>query len=193
MILKSLHIHSTCIRYLALFLGTLCLFPACGEKQQLRKALRDFQAATITFPDKMLVMENGIPRDSIIRQTGYRFIVYTAPDECSSCRIQHISEDEDLFKFAREEGLDLYVIFSYDSEEDSAFFRELALASHLRPLWVDTQGEFFQMNESVIPKDPRFHYFLLTPDGHPVIVGNPANNNVIKKLIFNFFNYENQK
>ena len=190
---KSLNIHSTRFQHLALFLGILCLLPSCGEKQQLRKALREFQAATITFPDKLSILENGHIKDSITLQGGPRFVVYVSPEDCSSCRALHLADDSNLFDFAKKQSLDLYIVFSTNPEDITSVLNDLILASHLYPLWIDSQGEFSRNNSAVIPNDKRFHYFLLDPKGHPVVVGNPAHSDMIKSLIINFLNHEEKR
>ena len=177
------------MKRLLLVLLMVVFLPACGEKQ-LRKTLIAFEESTIVFPKTLLLLKQGRLTDSTLVNNSYRFIIYIPPTECSTCRINHLSEDAELFELASQCLFDLCVIFSPEQEELPSLINDLNLLSYDYPIWLDSQSEFYQTNSPSIPSDQRFHYFLIDSEGHPVLVGNPARSPKIKNLLINLLHYE---
>lgn len=69
--------------------------------------------------------------------------------------------------------------------------RQLIISDLDIPIYVDVNKAFQKQNPS-IPRDMRFHYFLLDNDGKPLLIGNPITSDkscvYYKRLLININN-----
>ena len=170
-------------RYCSLFAILLLLLPvACSrDKIQLRKALSVLERLQIVVPDDMLMIQDGLLKPYRIPDNLPLMIVYIGPEECSDCRISHITEYMPLFEWGEESGLfRMMIVFSPASEQMERIQNRLMSRKIEIPVYLDYYSEFH--NKNAIPDDPRVHCFLLNEDRHPIFAGNPLASEPLNEL-----------
>lgn len=100
---------------------------------------------------------------------------------CNSCQINHLNDYLCIYEKADTMSFDVLTIFSPRQEEYDEVMASLMKQDFPYPIYVDFDGSFRRANPC-IPEDNRFHSFLLDKDGHPVFVGNPADNETMWNL-----------
>ena len=158
----------------------LIMLCSCRAHNDVRRVLSAFMETEIVFPDDMEVYEDGRFSMAVLDSLHpVKMIIYYDSAGCSGCRISHLIEHEPLYAEAAEDGrYDVVTIFSPRQEELEDVRLQLVVQDFSFPVYVDTYGSFARMN-GVIPSDARFHSFLIDGDGHPVMVGNPAESDPI--------------
>ena len=164
---------NSCASLLAL-IAFLLLSSSCDSIRTRRMS-----KCVVTFPDSLEFVHDGM---SGIRHwekvaPTYRQVILVDSLECSFCRVQKTRRYKDLFDESIDDGkFDLVVILT-PKKEDVETLREFLLAHDFDlPYYLDPEGEFMSLNPC-IPKDARFHIFLLDPSGVPVYVGDPLKGN----------------
>lgn len=102
--------------------------------------------------------------------------------DCSSCRIAKLTDNYPLYSFADINKISVLTIFSPDEGELDNVMRQLIISDLDIPIYVDVNKAFQKQNPS-IPRDMRFHYFLLDNDGKPLLIGNPITSDKIMRLL----------
>ena len=115
----------------------------------MRKDMRAFMDSQIVFPNEVVTIKEGRYLSTRITCAKPLLVLFHGKEECSSCVINHLYEDEML-----------------DIQEQ---IRDLKFPF---PVYIDLYGDFYRLNAN-FPSDKRFHSFLLGKDGHPKFVGNP--------------------
>ena len=79
-------------------------------------------------------------------------------------------------------------IFSPTKSQSKLIYRSLATNKFPHVVWFDTNNKF-RVHNGFIPKDTRFHTFLLNKQNEIVFVGDPLYNNelnnLFKKVLYN--------
>lgn len=165
-------------------LTALSLVSCNTEKTELRKILRSFQNEEIEIPSDMLVINDCRAIVDTVRHGGPAFVMYFTDIECTDCAINHLRDYAGLFSFKdRYPVLDVLIVL--DVPEDSLLdvVKKLEEQKLMFPVYLDINGKFKTMN---IPKDGRFHSFLIDSDNKPVLVGNPIRSNAILDLFSDY-------
>ena len=157
---------------------------SCDEgNHRLRVATKGLFKETIAIPEDMSKIQDGhllpyhIPEDQPV------FVMYIGPEECSDCRIAHLPETEELFKWSEQTGLyEFMIVFSPRKEMLETVEASLMAKSFNFPVFLDKYSEFTEMNR--IPDEPRLHCFLLDSKRKPVFAGNPLGSAKMKELFF---------
>jgi hypothetical protein len=110
-----------------------------------------------------------------------KFIVYYDSLDCSSCRISHLADLYPLYNMADTCDFSVVTIFSPRHEDLENVRVELFRLQPIVPIYVDSYGEFANLNKS-IPSDIRFHCFLLDEKNKPKFIGNPLFNQELMEL-----------
>lgn len=164
---------NSCANLLAL----IVLLLACSSCDSLRT--RRMSKCVVTFPDSLEFIHDGMVGVRHWEEVAptYRQVIFVDSLECSFCRIQKTLRYKDLFDESINDGkFDLVVILT-PKKEDVETLRDFLLAHDFDlPYYLDTDGQFIALNPC-IPKDTRFHIFLLDPSGVPVFVGDPLKGN----------------
>lgn len=87
-----------------------------------------------------------------------------------------------VYSFADINKISVLTIFSPDEGELDNVMRQLIISDLDIPIYVDVNKAFQKQNPS-IPRDMRFHYFLLDNDGKPLLIGNPITSDKIMRLL----------
>ena len=67
---------------------------------------------------------------------------------------------------------------------------QLMMTNSPVPIYLDVNGSFCKRNSS-IPSDLRFHKFFVSPDSHPVFVGDPLASDTLYELFEKVLNQSN--
>ena len=163
------------ILHLLLVLSCIATFSSCKE-MVLSKQMKEFMGKTIVMPDSLLVIEgDDIAMKECNKLSHPTLIVYVDENSCTSCKIGHLIEYSLLFeKSEGNQSFDIMIIFSPKAADYNKVKKELMLCGFKYPLYLDSSGLFIGLNENIIPKDPRFHAFLLNMENIPIFVGDPT-------------------
>ncbi len=161
-------------------------FVSCSEKLSIRHRLHRFESSIISFPDKLVKHEDNNTYPQSIPK-GYRLILYVSPEECSSCYINQLNDNIELFQLGDSLGFTTMVILSPLEEDVEKTISYLIKSKPSFPVWIDTDGSFRRLNQH-IPQDIRFHSFLIDERGRPVLVGNPLYD-TFRNLLISSLNY----
>lgn len=158
---------------LFLSIAVTCL-PGCRDAET-RRTLRRMMGSTVVLPEKVTCVQNGESfslSDSV--RLRPKLIIYVDSTECSTCRISHIWEYDELFGIAEENGLfDMVFLIYNTSFESIPLVRYVSDQKILHPIYIDIENRFLTDNP-IIPPDSRYHSFLLTEKGKPIFVGDPT-------------------
>lgn len=103
-----------------------------------------------------------------------RLIVYYDSTECQSCRINKLYEWENVIKKENTSNgkFEVMFVFSPNSNQSPLLKRTLATTKFSHVVWLDEKNVFLR-NNSFIPRDIRFHVFLLDKNNKIIFVGSP--------------------
>ncbi len=148
---------------------------SCSQ-QQIKNQIASFCESVIQFPYDLEVWhDNCMHSDSLYRipTNSIKFVFYFSEDECSSCAIEGLGIYEEFFRLTVDDIFYPMIIFSpKDGQEYKALQVNLKLTPFPYPIYIDKRHIFQQLNVK-IPKDTRYHSFLLDKNNRVVLVGNP--------------------
>jgi len=177
------------ISLISIFILIFSVFGCKDERKNIEENLSSMQLHPISLNlDKMVRMHSKNDTSYITMKAAspkYRYIVYVDSSECSPCMIDHMYEWNGLIDSIRERNLSVDFIFivapRYNQKEDAILAIE---SSGLKnDIYVDTAYTFMQAN-TYIPKEAKYHAFIINDSNKVVLVGNVLNN----KRINNMFN-----
>lgn len=168
-------------------LFTLCLFlcAACDVTVTTHQINR-FSKTAIVFPDSLELFFNG--QSSFVSFYGKeglnprRQVILIDSLECSLCRIQKVSQYEDLFlESIMDRKFDLIIILS-PSKMETSLLRDFLLNHNLKvPVYLDSNNGFYSKNY-LLQTNRHFHAFLLDNSGFPVFIGDPSRGGKLYEL-----------
>lgn len=116
--------------------------------------------------------------DSIIDLHGRnpRIVSYYNLSGCMSCRLKELRNWRcRITEFKRSDSSDADFIFIFRASSDNEYFmEEFRQTGFDYPVLLDPKGEFERLNE--LPKDSRYHTFMLDAHNRIVLVGSPVYN-----------------
>lgn len=110
-----------------------------------------------------------------------RLVVYFDSTVCQSCRLNKLYEWEPILNLEQKMNFEVMFIFSPTKSQSKLIYRSLATNKFPHVVWFDRNNEF-KTNNGFIPKDTRFHTFLLNKQNEIVFVGDPLYNNKLNNL-----------
>lgn len=147
----------------------IILLASCSDSIKIKHELRKFERKAIVFPEKMKVFEEAGVQFLPIPK-GQKYIIYVSPEECSSCMIHRVGEYAPILALGDSLGFSTMIILSpLDSSLEQVEWI-LGNRPFSFPIWLDFDHAFRERNKH-IPKDRKFHYFLLDTEGMPIFVG----------------------
>ena len=112
-------------------------------------------------------------------------VVYVDSVVCSSCRLKEMYKWDDFLSKLESVSSQIKVFFIFATSYDN--IRKLKISAKTLPnsfpIYMDTTNIFLRMNPH-IPHNPMFHTFLLDENNNVLLVGNPLENEKIKKLFW---------
>lgn len=174
--------------------GVFCLSSLMGcnrEKRQVESNLERMKSEPISLClDQMECRLNPL---SGKENKTYRMVVYVDSAECSSCALSKLRFWNPLIKETREKKVDIDYIFILAPKKETMddVNMELEITDLQSSIYLDTAYIFMKQNV-VIPKEKKYHSFLLNKKGYTIFVGDPIKNKKIKNVYdkaFNNFSY----
>ena len=161
----------------------VALFASCQERKT-KKDLEGLLSKEIVVPAGITQVLFG--RDTMlidVAKSPARLLIYTDSLSCSSCRLKHMYEYNDILNLYDELGGGFMPIFVFSPRngQSTEIRNTLLLYRFDYPVLLDEKGAFPAAN-SQIPADGRFHTFLLDKNGKVVLVGDPVNNPALWEL-----------
>lgn len=160
------------LQIMAILIMVVCL-TGC-EKYFMRVNLKRMTGNTIFLSERIVSVfdsEVGPLDDSLLSVP--KLVVYIDSTECESCRVQKLYQYNRLAELSRNSmKYELFILFSPKQKGKEQFVKLLQHMDYPFPVYIDIENEFEKMN-TFIPRDPRFHTFLVDGSNNPVIVGDP--------------------
>jgi hypothetical protein len=161
------------IRYIFLLLLFVVASTGC-KRAQLRAQLKELMGSTIVLPEKTTCVHNGeiYPMPDSLRNKP-KLIVYIDSTECTTCRISHFWEYQEIFDLsAQTKAFEVMLLLCNTDFESIPLTRYLSDRELINPVYVDTDNAFLKDNPA-IPPDARMHSLLVDSTGTPMFVGDP--------------------
>lgn len=168
------------IRFLLLICCVVCLVLSGCSDNTLRKKLENFMRLEISFPEELEKISEREITCADIEVSKPTLVVYHDRLDCSSCEISHIYVWRGLYEYSKLAGFNIVTIFSPREDEYESTLRQLKTINFPYPVYIDRNDSFGRENR--IPKDRRFHCFLIDTECHPIFVGNPLESNDLRDL-----------
>jgi len=179
------------ITFFILIIGVLlCFVSACKNKHEKKLVveLRRFKEKTITLPDNMIAKscDEQVPPDTTLLCCPLKMVVYVNQDGCQRCKLwsllpiyMFILENQYLVNFG--------VVIILNTSDMETAYNVLTEMRFCKTVFYDLNGTFEHLNPH-LPANEQFHTFLLNEDNRIVLVGNPVQNEQLKKLYLNELN-----
>lgn len=171
-----------------LFVASFMLLISCkGEKEKVKNHVEEMKATPISLSlDQMECRRNPIDGKS---NSTYRMVVYVDSAECTTCALSKLRFWNPLIKEARDKKIDIDYIFILAPRTESMddINMELGITDLQSSIYLDTAYVFKKYNPA-IPKDAKYHSFLLNNKDRVVFVGNPLDNEKIKNVYYKTLN-----
>ena len=164
-------------------IGTMIclLFLGCkSEKEQVRDKIEEMKSRPIELClDKMECRRNPLSK----LNKKYTMVVYVDSAECSSCALSKLRFWNPLIAEAKKKQLDIdYVFILAPKKKDMEDVNvELEITDLQSSIYVDTAFAFKKNNKD-LPKENKYHSFLLNTEGKVILIGSPIANKKIMDI-----------
>lgn len=113
----------------------------------------------------------------------YTMVVYVDSSQCTPCALNHLQFWNKLIDETRKGHIDISYTFILDTknQEKEDIGVELETNSLKGCIYIDTTSVFITNNPQ-IPKEREYHSFLIDANNRILLVGNPVNNENVRKL-----------
>ena len=170
--------------YIMLMVGMLLNSACAGKNEQTKKIkeeLRLFQEKAVILPNNMLAkcIDNIEPNSSLLGKP-LRMVVYRNAQDCGPCSISSLLPLY-LFILENEQNENFGAIVILQPSNIEELDKSLKNLRFRRTVFYDLDGSFERLNPH-LPKDERFHTFLLDENNKVILVGYPVNNPKLKEL-----------
>lgn len=140
-----------------------------------------FLSTEIPLPNKMIMIDDN---QILLQECDFRkptIISFYDLDDCNACVINRLHENERLYEFAEEYpgAINVMIVLTPNSDYEE-MIRTITMRQFQFPIYLDFDKHFH--NQNVMPKNPKFHVFLIDNRGVPLVAGDPTLNNRIKSL-----------
>lgn len=168
-----------------LFLEMPLLLFVCGcacSDNSVKTELRGFMSRTISFPDTLLVFDEGKMSLGFIPCEREQTLVYfMGYKDCFDCEISHLHNLVPIFQKAEFDArFHSVVIIVPENGNLEHILHAVRHAVFPYPIYISMDSEWART--SGIPEDSRFHAFLLDKNNHPKLVGNPLSSEKMMSL-----------
>lgn len=159
------------------------------EKYFMRVNLKRMTGNTVSLSERIVsVFDSEVrPLDDSLMSVP-KLVVYIDSAECESCRVQKLYQYGRLAELSRStRKYELFILFSPKQKGKEQFVKLLQHRDYPFPVYVDVENDFEKMN-SFIPRNPRFHTFLVDRYNNPIIVGDPLAGEKMEELFMSVIN-----
>lgn len=153
----------------------LILAFSCQSKKskEVENNLKEMQGKVIYFPTNLRSVCMG--KDTLcptMFENKYKMVVYIDSIGCTECNMK-IERWIDIFKYTQDSLPNLSIIYIVSpkmsqSQKITSYFKKYEIDY---PIFVDSLNQFGNLNK--IPKDSKYHTFLIDRQNRIVIVGSP--------------------
>lgn len=170
------------MKILLIFIVILC-FSCHSRKQEINRILKEWDNKTILFPSTLQAKVYGKDTNAYeLLEKKYKIVLHVDSTGCSPCKLG-------LYAWAK-------LIESYKLYQDSVSFilvvhvlnpRKMEIICRENqfkyPIFYDLDGKMDKAN--LFPKDESFRCFLIDSHNKVLAIGNPTQNEDVKKLYNN--------
>ena len=164
----------------------LLFFGCKSEKEQVRDKIEEMKSRPIELClDKMECRRNPLSK----LNKKYTIVVYVDSAECSSCALSKLRFWNPLIAEAKKKQLDIdYVFILAPKKKDMEDVNvELEITDLQSSIYVDTAFAFKKNNKD-LPKENKYHSFLLNTEGKVILIGSPIANKKVMDIYKNIVN-----
>lgn len=171
-----------------ILLSAICsLICACNsQKKELQEKIEKLQSAAIEIPyDRMSCWtSDSIMNISPWKKAKLKYVHYVDSASCSTCYLNKIVNEEQLFRLEKLSNNEFYNIFivTPDSRAKKILVEDFRHKSIPQTIFVDSANIFTEVNPN-IPSESMCHTFLLDEDNNVILVGTPLGNEKIGDML----------
>ena len=169
------------IRMMRVFACVLFICSSCtSEKKQIKDNLELMTGTPINLSlDKMEARRNPLVKSD----SEFKMVVYVDSSECSPCALSHLRFWNPLIKEARQKkiSIDYVFILAPNPETMDDVNMELDITDLGSSIYIDSDYVFKKSN-SFIPKESKYHSFLLNKRNKVILIGSPIDSEKIKNM-----------
>lgn len=152
-----------------LLLGTILLAACSGDQAKLER----MYGQEVVFPTGLVEVNCGeIISDSSVPSSLMRMVLYFGDQGCTPCQAGILTEYYDLLDSCRVRSILPVILFSGNNRIVEAEQKTVQV-NYPFSVYFDEEDRFRKMNP-FIPKDDRFHIFMIDKDSRICHVGNPV-------------------
>lgn len=125
----------------------------------------------------------------------FNMIVYVDSSECTPCELGHLRFWNPLIKESLEKSkykTGLTIILAPKEKDWFDLNEEIKESDIPANIYIDSTYVFLK-NNPFIPKEKKYHSFLLNKNNEIILVGNPVNNKRIKNIYRNYILNTNKR
>ena len=153
----------------------------CGSKNEVTDVLQQMMDREVIIPnDLMPKIYNHTQPDSTLLQSSVKMIVYLDKQGCQGCKLLDLLSFNSFInelQIFKKVGI---VVLLHPSQFDATDYF-LGQIRYNHTVFYDLDGSFERLNPH-LPKNERFHTFLLDENNRIILIGNPIGNPKLKKL-----------
>lgn len=161
---------------------------ACNHNERYKETIQKMTSKPVNLSKDKMELVYCNTKDSTMQSDmdetkGYLWVVYADSFVCSSCKLSELHYwNEFIYESKKKFGnVDFRFIFSPKKEDENIFMFTVRSLKFATSIYLDTSNSFHHNNPQ-IPKDQRFHTFLLNGDKEILLVGDPVKNEKINEL-----------
>lgn len=175
-------------------IGALCSLAliSCTQGKRIEEQIIRMSQRTILInTDSMLVCNVSVPPQNLLDSCSLKMIVWADTSECSQCYVRQLELWKGYSKLESKNptGIKFYYILETQGKQIADILNQIQSTQLDHSIFIDT-AQYFRRDNPNIPKDVRFHSFLLNSDNKIILVGNPIKNSKVQ-ILFNKILYEN--
>lgn len=162
----------------------LLFFGCKSEKEQVRDKIEQMKSRPIELClDKMECRRNPLVKLG----KKYTMVVYVDSTECSPCALSKLRFWNPLIEEAKKKRVDINYVFilAPKKEEMEDVDMELDITDLQSSVYLDTAYVFRKVNLN-LPKEKKYHSFLLDKNRNVLLVGNPVVNEGVRNVYEKF-------
>ena len=153
----------------------------CNQRKGMLNTLKQFTGTEIVIPEQFSPKRyNNTQPDTTLLQRSVKMIVYLNQQGCEGCKLRGLWPLEifitECYPF---DAFGVVIILHPSSIEMSNHMLEQMFYG--QTVFYDLDGSFERLNLH-LPKDSRFHTFLLDENNKVILVGNPVGNAKLRNL-----------
>lgn len=176
-------------RFLVVFILCLLAVVSTGcKKARFRAGMKALMSSTIIVPNGITCVFDGesFPIPDSLRNKSL-LIIYVDSTECTTCRISHFGDYNDVFSMANQSGaFEVVILLANKSFEKIPLERYLIDIKPDFPVYIDVENVFLKENPYMCI-DKRFHTVLIDELRHPILIGDPTYNKSMMNTYKNIF------